>query len=182
TPAHDVTVVPTPGEPGDVVLDYCSVVRGILNDDQGGPLQPPGLRMAEALQEVRASLQRNLDAQRAGSAHGQLQRLAGCIDRGLAAVQAEQAEVRQQLPEVERVARTLEPGPASAAERQLQFMRLHEEFAGKDTPFYGHLVAVMASFAAGLFTGGDVLAWLEDNLELERWFRRPKGHERAMHG
>ena len=35
---------------------------GILNDDQGGPLHPPGLRMSEALQEVRESLARNLDA------------------------------------------------------------------------------------------------------------------------
>jgi hypothetical protein len=44
----------------EVVLDYCAAVRGILNDDQGGPLHPPGLRMAEALGEVQASLQRNL--------------------------------------------------------------------------------------------------------------------------
>ena len=44
-----------------VVLDYCTVVKGILNDDQGGPLHPPGLRMAEALQSVRQSLQRNLE-------------------------------------------------------------------------------------------------------------------------
>jgi len=50
-----------------VVLDYCAAVRGILNDDQGGPLQPPGLRMAEALTEVRASLQRNLDAKKGGA-------------------------------------------------------------------------------------------------------------------
>jgi hypothetical protein len=50
----------------DVVLDYCAVVRGILNDDQGGPLQPPGERMAEALSEVRQSLQRNLDAKKGG--------------------------------------------------------------------------------------------------------------------
>jgi hypothetical protein len=51
----------------DVVLDYCAAVRGILNDDQGGPLHPPGLRMAEALTEVHASLQRNLDVKRGGS-------------------------------------------------------------------------------------------------------------------
>jgi hypothetical protein len=50
----------------DVVLDYCSAVRGILNDDQGGPLQPPGERMAEALTEVRQSLQRGLDAKKGG--------------------------------------------------------------------------------------------------------------------
>jgi hypothetical protein len=44
----------------DVVLDYCAAVRGIINDSQGGPLRPPGLRMSEALGEVRKSLQRNL--------------------------------------------------------------------------------------------------------------------------
>src|SRR5512143_3002455 len=41
---------------GGVVLDYCAAVRGILNDDQGGPLHPPGLRMAEALNEVQESI------------------------------------------------------------------------------------------------------------------------------
>jgi hypothetical protein len=50
-----------------VVLDYCAAVRGILNDDQGGPLHPPGLRMAEALHEIQESLQRNLDAKKGGS-------------------------------------------------------------------------------------------------------------------
>jgi hypothetical protein len=54
-------------EAGQVVLDYCAGVRGILNDDQGGPLHPPGIRMAEALQEVRESLQRNLDAKKGGA-------------------------------------------------------------------------------------------------------------------
>src|SRR5229473_2168801 len=44
----------------EVVLDYCAAVRGIINDSQGGPLRPPGLRMSEALGEVRKSLQRNL--------------------------------------------------------------------------------------------------------------------------
>ena len=51
----------------DVVLDYCAAVRGILNNDQGGPLHPPGLQMADALDEMRASIQRNLDAKKGGS-------------------------------------------------------------------------------------------------------------------
>jgi hypothetical protein len=51
---------------GQVVLDYCAAVRGILNDDQGGPLHPPGLRMAEALQEVRQSLRRCVGAKKGG--------------------------------------------------------------------------------------------------------------------
>src|SRR5271166_2544820 len=50
-----------------VALDYCAAVRGILNDDQGGPLHPPGLRMAEALDDVRASIQRNLDEKKGDS-------------------------------------------------------------------------------------------------------------------
>lgn len=49
---------------GEVVLAYCSAMRGILNDDQGGPLHPPGLRMAEALQEVKESIDRNVAAQK----------------------------------------------------------------------------------------------------------------------
>jgi hypothetical protein len=53
-------------ESQDVVLDYCAAVRGILNDDQGGPLHPPGLRRAEALADVHASLQRNVEAQKGG--------------------------------------------------------------------------------------------------------------------
>jgi hypothetical protein len=59
---------PPPADPaGAVVLDYCAAVRGIVNDDQGGPLQPPGLRMAAALDEVRESIQRNLDEKKGGS-------------------------------------------------------------------------------------------------------------------
>jgi hypothetical protein len=58
----------SPADPaGAVVLDYCAAVRGILNDDQGGPLQPPGLRMAQALDEVRESIQHNLDEKKGGS-------------------------------------------------------------------------------------------------------------------
>ena len=53
-------------EAGEVVLGYCAAVRGSLNDSQGGPLHPPGVRMSEALQEVRDALDRNLGAQKGG--------------------------------------------------------------------------------------------------------------------
>jgi hypothetical protein len=55
-------------EAQDIVLEYAAGIRGILNDDQGGPLNPPGLRMAEALGEVRASLQRCVERQKGGPA------------------------------------------------------------------------------------------------------------------
>ena len=41
---------------------------------------------------------------------------------------------------------------------------------------------VMASFKPGLFAGGGRGDWPLDNLDLERWFRLPKGHERRIHG
>jgi hypothetical protein len=170
---------------GAVVLDYGAAVRGILNDDQGGPLDPPGLRMAEALGEVRASLQRNLELQRPGSAHGQLQRLAGCIDRGLQQVQAEQQQVQEQVQELRRVAATLEEGNGTRRQRQQQYEQLQQEYEQKGGTFYGHLAGLMLGWLAGLFVkvrAGKGEELPPDNLDLERWFRRPKGHERRIHG
>jgi hypothetical protein len=70
--AFDATGLAVPGdagvedEAGEVVLGYCAAVRGLLNDDPGGPLHPPGVRLSEALQEVRESLEHNLEAQKGG--------------------------------------------------------------------------------------------------------------------
>ena len=44
------------------------------------------------------------------------------------------------------------------------------------------MARTMASFAPGLFVGGDDPDLPRDNLDLERWFRQPKGHERRIHG
>jgi hypothetical protein len=44
------------------------------------------------------------------------------------------------------------------------------------------MVQVMTSFLAGLFVGEGVLEQIRDNLDLERWFRLPKSHERRIHG
>jgi hypothetical protein len=61
------TVAATAPQGLDVVLDYCAAVRGVINSSQGGPLRPPGLRMSEALGEVRKSLQRNLRLKKGGA-------------------------------------------------------------------------------------------------------------------
>ena len=76
--ATPVDLPPAVVAPADgVVLDYCAAVRGILNDDQGGPLHPPGLRMAAALGEVQESIRRDLDEQKGGSRRSNS---AGCRD------------------------------------------------------------------------------------------------------
>lgn len=166
----------------DMVLAYCTAVRGILNDDQGGPLHPPGLRMAEALQEVRASIQRNLGEEKGGFAEEQLGRLAGCIDRGLGEVQEVQETIREYVGVIAEVAATLEPETEDCTERQEKFERLIDRFEATADPIRHHMATVMLSFLAGLFVGEDEFEEIRDNLELERWFRLPKSHERRIHG
>src|SRR5260370_39077051 len=44
------------------------------------------------------------------------------------------------------------------------------------------MATVMLSFLAGLFVGEPEYEEIRDNLDLERWFRLPKSHERRIHG
>jgi hypothetical protein len=165
-----------------VVLDYCTAVRGILNDDQGGPLHPPGLRMAEGLQEVRASIQRNLEARKGGFAEEQLGRLAGCIERGLEEVKEVQETIREYVGVIHEVAATLDPETGDCLDREEEFEKLIDRFEATADPVQHHMATVMLSFVAGLFVGEDEFHEVRDNLDLERWFRLPKGHERRIHG
>jgi hypothetical protein len=170
---------------GQVVLDYCSAVRGILNDDQGGPLHPPGQRMAAALAEVRASLGRVLALGKPGPAHGQLARLAGRIDEGLAAARGQQEQVKGQVEAIAAVAGTLEPETGSLPQRRARYRRLARQNEARGGEFHGRLAKVMGNWEAGLFVavrGKGAGGAPFDNLELERWFRLPKGHERRIHG
>jgi hypothetical protein len=170
---------------GDVVLDYCSAVRGILNDDQGGPLHPPGLRMAEALTEVGASLGRNLRLNKPGQAHRHLQKLAGCIDRGLAEAKSRQEQVREQVQAIRDVAATLDAQTGPLKKRRARYEQLRRCYQGKGGEFYAHLARMLRDWSQGLFVGVQGKGTKElpqDNLDLERWFRTPKGHERRIHG
>jgi hypothetical protein len=111
-----------------------------------------------------------------------LRRLGGCIDRGLQAVAAEQVQIREQVKEVQRIAATLDPKRGDSATRQKRFRRLRKRLKGSGDPVRVQMAVVMAAFLVGLFAGGDLEGLPVDNLDLERWFRRPKGHERRIHG
>jgi hypothetical protein len=168
-----------------VVLDYCGCVRGILNDDRGGPLHPPGLRMAEALTEVRESLARVLGLNKPGAAHGQLKRLAGYIGQGLAAVDGQQSQVREQVGAIAEVAKVLDARAGGMPQRRKEYSKLVRRYQSQGGEFPGRLAKVMRGWQAGLFVavrgkGAADAPW--DNLESERWFRQPKGHERRIHG
>jgi hypothetical protein len=55
-------------------------------------------------------------------------------------------------------------------------------FEGTDDPIHRQMAVVMTSFLAGLFVGEGTFEEIRDNLDLERWFRLPKSHERRIHG
>jgi hypothetical protein len=59
---------------------------------------------------------------------------------------------------------------------------LIERFERTEDPVRGHMAQVMIGFLAGLFVGGVRFGAIRDNLDLERWFRLPKSHERRIHG
>lgn len=90
--------------------------------------------------------------------------------------------LREYVKEIAAVAATLEQATPSCAERQEQFEALRERFESAKTPIYQKMAQVMMSFVAGLFVGENTLASINDNLDLERWFRIPKSHERRIHG
>ena len=108
--------------------------------------------------------------------------MAGCIDRGLKEVKAEQEEIREYVKDIEKIAATLEPGAENCADREKKFEELTEEFQQTDDPIRQHMAQVMMSFLAGLFVGENTFEEFKDNLDLERWFRLPKSHERRIHG
>jgi len=83
---------------------------------------------------------------------------------------------------IAEVAATLEPGTADITERQEKFEALIDDFEATEDPIKHGMATVMFSFLAGLFVGEEEYEVIENNLELERWFRLPKSHERRIHG
>ena len=172
------------GASGNAVLDYCSAVRGILNDNHGGPAHPAGLRMLEALGDVQKSLQRVASSGRVGPAIDLLARLKGFIDRGVVDQRKPFTHVRQYTQQVRHVMKLLtnEDG-LPLAKRKSQFAAKLDDFQHRENGgVYAHFAKVMASFRPGLFVGARLAAYPRDNLDLERWFRCPKSHERRIHG
>jgi hypothetical protein len=93
-----------------------------------------------------------------------------------------QKVIREYVEVIAEVAATLEPGTAEITEREEQFEALIDQFEATDDPIRHGMATVMLSFLAGLFVGEEEYEAIRDNLDLERWFRLPKSHERRIHG
>lgn len=111
-----------------------------------------------------------------------MRRLQGCIDRGLQAVAPEQEQLKEYVKEVKRVEATLDPSQGSVKQRKRRFHTLKRRLKRSQDAVRMQMAVVMVGFVAGLFAGPEVDQEIRDNLDLERWFRLPKGHERRIHG
>jgi hypothetical protein len=76
----------------------------------------------------------------------------------------------------------LDPATERCAKRKQKFEALERRLLFDTDPICQQMGRIMASFKPGLFAGGGRSDWPRDNLDLERWFRLPKGHERRIHG
>jgi hypothetical protein len=112
-----------------------------------------------------------------------LKRLAGCIDHGLEVAREALTQVGHYAQDLRAVDGLLRPSDeATGEEREAQFVSLWQEWEASVDPMHQQFAKVMSSFEPGLFVGGEEADFPADNLDLERWFKRPKGHERRIHG
>jgi hypothetical protein len=112
-----------------------------------------------------------------------LKRLAGCIDRGLEVSRDALEQVGLYAQDLQAVDDTLRPSAtATGDEREARFSSLQQGWQSNTDPVHQHFAKMMSSFEPGLFVGGEAADFPVDNLDLERWFKGPKGHERRIHG
>jgi hypothetical protein len=90
--------------------------------------------------------------------------------------------IRGYVKDIEAVAATLDPAAGSGEGRRKTFAELIERFRRGADAIRSKMAGVMLSFLAGLFVGEGQFEAIRDNLDQERWFRVPKGHERRIHG
>lgn len=112
-----------------------------------------------------------------------LKRLAGCIDRGLAVSRDVLVQVGLYAQDLQAVDSILRPSATvTRAECESRFIALQQAWESSADPVEQHFAKMMSGFEPGLFVGGEMAEFPADNLDLERWFKGPKGHERRIHG
>ena len=77
---------------------------------------------------------------------------------------------------------TVEDGDSLVGREPLFAAKLAELQSFPEDKICHGMTKMMTSFQAGLFAGSDLAGYPQDNLDLERWFRGPKSHERRIHG
>ncbi len=105
------------------------------------------------------------------------------MDRGLKVVRESLTKVKAYVQDLQAVDRTLRPNDETTGEeREAQCILRRQAWESSADPMHQHFATMMRSFEPGLFVGGESADFPADNVDLERWLKRPKGHERRLHG
>ncbi len=161
---------------------FCTILKGILNDNDNGPLDPPGLRMARKLREVQLMIEKLLETKKKGNIGIQLGHLIDRIDKGLDLYEEVRLRIIDYVQELKRINKTLISTQMPCKQRLKSFNKICKRLKDSDDPVKQHMSGFMTRFSDGLFSGGDNLEIPEDNQDLERWFKTPKSHERKING
>lgn len=111
-----------------------------------------------------------------------MRQIVRCIDKGTGLVRATLVRVAGLVADLRVVYSTLDPTTGSPKSRRNDFDEMAGLFRASASPIGTHLAGVMERFAPGLFVKVSGATLPNDNLDLERAFRLPKGHERRIHG
>lgn len=137
--------------------------------------------MAHALDAICDSLEQTFQ-QPVTPISSKLRRLYRYIQKGLALYRQNRPRIADYIEIITRVWKTLDPAQGTLVERQAQFHHIRKQCLKSHEPIKVNMSTVMKNFAPGLFVGSDDEELPGDNLDLERWIKRPKGHERHLHG
>lgn len=85
-----------------------------------------------------------------------MNRLAGCIDRGLDGSRDALEQVGRYAQDLQAVDITLKPSEAvTAEERKAQCLSWQEAWQSSPDPVHQHFAKMMSSFEPGVFVGGE---------------------------
>jgi len=105
------------------------------------------------------------------------------MDRGLEVAREALTHVGHYGQDLRAVDGLLRPSDeATGEEREAQFVSRWQEWEASVDAMHQQLATVMSSFEPGVFVGGEGADFPADKVDVERWFKRPKGHARRMHG
>ena len=91
--------------------------------------------------------------------------------------------MKASVQDLQAVDRTLRPHDATTGEeREAQCILRRQEWEASADPLHQHCATMMSRFEPGVFVGGESAEFPADHVDLARWCKRPKGHERRLHG
>ena len=112
-----------------------------------------------------------------------MKRLAGGLDRGLEGARDALTPGGDSVQDLRAVEGRLTPNDeATREEREAQCVSRWQEWEARVDPMHQPFAKVMSRVEPGGWVGGEGADCPEDQVDLARWCKRPKGHERRMHG